>query len=567
MLGKTFTARGLAALAGGDEAELDPLLDDLVRKELLYVDTDPFSPERGQYGFLQALVQRVAYDTLSRRDRKAQAPRRGAPPRRERPGSSRTRSPRSSPRTTSTRSARTSDADDARGRSARARAAGSSERRSARPRSAAARRGAARLRERGGARRRPVERARSSSERASMARMGNRMDDAERLFTRARELYTGGGRRRMPSARSAAGLAHALRVPTAGRRTRSGSPRKPTNVLGADEPGPRRARRSRRSWRVCTSSSATTTPRWRGSRAALEIAERTKDMALLASALNTKSMLCSVDRPHEAYALVQARARDRARSRPRVRGAARLQQPSWSSSSVLDRSEETLPLLEEALALARRRGDRSGSTLLTAASDHRAPSITGRWDEAEALAQELRTRSRRTSAPSQAYARSRSRSHGSEATRAESSELGSTASPPLGRRGRPAAASRLLTARGERAASSTQGSFDEALDCGRDGGRTSSSSNRSRTCFVAIGASRGGVARAARGGSLAGRAHARVPSRMPSPRSTLHAPSPRTTARLDGVLASLRGDHDDGGRAVRDRSRRSSEPRLRSLGR
>ena len=35
------------------------------------LDTDPRSPERGQYGFVQALIQRVAYETLSRRDRKA----------------------------------------------------------------------------------------------------------------------------------------------------------------------------------------------------------------------------------------------------------------------------------------------------------------------------------------------------------------------------------------------------------------------------------------------------------------------------------------------------------------
>ena len=35
------------------------------------LDSDPRSPERGQYGFVQALIQRVAYETLSRRDRKA----------------------------------------------------------------------------------------------------------------------------------------------------------------------------------------------------------------------------------------------------------------------------------------------------------------------------------------------------------------------------------------------------------------------------------------------------------------------------------------------------------------
>ena len=37
------------------------VLASLIRKELLTIDTDPRSPERGQYGFLQALVQRIAY--------------------------------------------------------------------------------------------------------------------------------------------------------------------------------------------------------------------------------------------------------------------------------------------------------------------------------------------------------------------------------------------------------------------------------------------------------------------------------------------------------------------------
>jgi tetratricopeptide (TPR) repeat protein len=71
VLGKTFTQRGLAAVSGSAEAELEPILASLVRKELLTLQTDPRSPERGQYGFLQALVQHVAYETLARRDRKA----------------------------------------------------------------------------------------------------------------------------------------------------------------------------------------------------------------------------------------------------------------------------------------------------------------------------------------------------------------------------------------------------------------------------------------------------------------------------------------------------------------
>ena len=35
------------------------------------LSSDPLSPERGQYGFLQDLVKKVAYDTMSRRERKA----------------------------------------------------------------------------------------------------------------------------------------------------------------------------------------------------------------------------------------------------------------------------------------------------------------------------------------------------------------------------------------------------------------------------------------------------------------------------------------------------------------
>ena len=70
VLGKTFSKDALAALSGKDAPELEPLLSALVRKEVLGVQTDPRSPERGQYGFLQDLVRRVAYETLARRDRK-----------------------------------------------------------------------------------------------------------------------------------------------------------------------------------------------------------------------------------------------------------------------------------------------------------------------------------------------------------------------------------------------------------------------------------------------------------------------------------------------------------------
>jgi len=69
VLGQTFTLRGLMAVTGqGDD--LEARLYGLVRRELLTLDTDPRSPERGQYGFVQALVRDVAYGTLTKRDRK-----------------------------------------------------------------------------------------------------------------------------------------------------------------------------------------------------------------------------------------------------------------------------------------------------------------------------------------------------------------------------------------------------------------------------------------------------------------------------------------------------------------
>jgi class 3 adenylate cyclase/tetratricopeptide (TPR) repeat protein len=71
VLGKTFTRGGLAALTGVEPGDLDPVLTSLVRKEMFGVQQDPRSPEHGQYGFLQSLARKVAYDTMSKHDRKA----------------------------------------------------------------------------------------------------------------------------------------------------------------------------------------------------------------------------------------------------------------------------------------------------------------------------------------------------------------------------------------------------------------------------------------------------------------------------------------------------------------
>jgi class 3 adenylate cyclase len=70
VLGTTFPAEALIAVSGKDEPTVRAALAELVRREVLAVSADPLSPERGSYQFAQQMLRQVAYDTLSRRDRK-----------------------------------------------------------------------------------------------------------------------------------------------------------------------------------------------------------------------------------------------------------------------------------------------------------------------------------------------------------------------------------------------------------------------------------------------------------------------------------------------------------------
>src|SRR5947208_16071615 len=49
VLGKTFTKTGVAAISGVGEDEVELALARLVRREILSVQADPPSPERGQF--------------------------------------------------------------------------------------------------------------------------------------------------------------------------------------------------------------------------------------------------------------------------------------------------------------------------------------------------------------------------------------------------------------------------------------------------------------------------------------------------------------------------------------
>jgi class 3 adenylate cyclase/tetratricopeptide (TPR) repeat protein len=71
VLGASFPRQAIEAITDTDPAELDMLLTSLLRKEVLTVRADKLSPERGQYAFTQSLIRSVAYDMLTKAERKA----------------------------------------------------------------------------------------------------------------------------------------------------------------------------------------------------------------------------------------------------------------------------------------------------------------------------------------------------------------------------------------------------------------------------------------------------------------------------------------------------------------
>ena len=70
VLGLSFSVAALQALSGGEADALAERLDRLVRHQLLMLDVDPLSAERGQYRFVQGVVREVAYQSLAKRDRR-----------------------------------------------------------------------------------------------------------------------------------------------------------------------------------------------------------------------------------------------------------------------------------------------------------------------------------------------------------------------------------------------------------------------------------------------------------------------------------------------------------------
>ncbi|MGI8928394.1 MAG: AAA family ATPase [Candidatus Limnocylindrales bacterium] len=71
VLGIVFSVTALGALSGRASDDVTARLRVLSNKELVALETDPRSPERGQYRFTQGLIREVAYGTLSKRERRS----------------------------------------------------------------------------------------------------------------------------------------------------------------------------------------------------------------------------------------------------------------------------------------------------------------------------------------------------------------------------------------------------------------------------------------------------------------------------------------------------------------
>ncbi|MGH8981749.1 MAG: ATP-binding protein, partial [Acidimicrobiales bacterium] len=71
VLGSTFPKEALVAVSSTEPETVHAGLTELVRRDVLEIIADPLSPEQGSYRFGQEMLRQVAYETLSKRDRKA----------------------------------------------------------------------------------------------------------------------------------------------------------------------------------------------------------------------------------------------------------------------------------------------------------------------------------------------------------------------------------------------------------------------------------------------------------------------------------------------------------------
>jgi class 3 adenylate cyclase/tetratricopeptide (TPR) repeat protein len=381
VLGKTFAPRGLAALSGLPEETIEPLLASLVRKEVLTLQSDPRSPERGQYGFLQALVQRVAYEMLSRHDRKAKHLAAAA----YLDGQAGL-DPDEIAEVIAAHYLDAYRADEDAGDAAEIKAQAVDWLRRAGERAAAlaatddAQRAfdsAAELADDSQERARLLERA------GELAFTGNRLDAAEERQREAQRLHEQAGGTHA-AARAAAALG--LTIWQRGRIEEAiGMMERAFDVLASDELDADTARLAAELGRL---------HHFAGNRAnalarieiALDFAEALRIPDLLAGALNTKSLIL-FRRPHESQALLNEALRI-ALENDLAPEALRAYNNLIVFMEETDRPEQVRAAVEEALSLARRRGDRFWEMRLTT---HLAWACRdgGDWDQALSVTETL----------------------------------------------------------------------------------------------------------------------------------------------------------------------------------
>ena len=351
VLGKTFLPRGLAALSGASESEIQPLLASLVRKEVLVLDSDPRSPERGQFGFLQALVQRVAYETLARRDRKAKhlaaaqylADQAGIDPDEiaEVIAAHYLDAYRTAPDDPDAPELRASALEWLKHAAERAAALAATD---------DAQRALDAASELADA---PLERAALLERAGGLALAGNRPEAAEERLRAAYRLFDEAGATH-DAARVAAGLGMPIwslgRIDEAIELMENAFA-----VLASDEPDADVAMLTAQLGRLHYFAGNLDTASER-IELALETAEELDLPGVLAGALNTKSLVLQ-NRPHESHALLRE-ALAIALSHDLVFDALRAYNNLLVRVTLDDRREDVGPLTEEALLLARRRGDR-----------------------------------------------------------------------------------------------------------------------------------------------------------------------------------------------------------------
>jgi tetratricopeptide (TPR) repeat protein len=71
VLGLSCSLAALTAVVRAPADQIEPILRHLSQRQLLTLEDDPRSPERGNFRFVQGLMREVAYGTLSRDDRRA----------------------------------------------------------------------------------------------------------------------------------------------------------------------------------------------------------------------------------------------------------------------------------------------------------------------------------------------------------------------------------------------------------------------------------------------------------------------------------------------------------------